>query len=421
MVSSKHIHNSARIILDEKLCSILIDGLRLVDREVYEVVAGLEETERPGFIIKALRIGFIALRDMMVAGKIDFVKKEFQRLRFDLDRIFQQSLGKEGMKGDLDRIFGDDGKLEDILENLFGKDGRLVRDILDMNNKNSPIGQLREKIEAYFVGRGSEMYNMLDPSNKDSPMSRLRQDVMDELDRIRSAIEAHVAKEEIIEKTPKKGFDFEDMLESFLLRISRPFSDSIGRVSKEKGKLGGLQGDFVITVNDPMIRGPQPRIVIEAKTSRNIRLTQKGLLGELDNAMKNREAQLAIAVTKTIATDCYREIGADKIICAFEDNGLPLEVAYRVARTRLLLEKHKEKTTEIDIARINGIIIRIRTNLNSVQGIKAKLTKIGNTSETITTDLKSLETNIREGLNELQNELSCKDPDVGLYKEIPLS
>jgi hypothetical protein len=406
MASSKLIRQiEPQIILDKKTSSIFIKGLEIQDFELHEIISDQKETARPEFVRRALKVGAIALRDIVVTEKTDYIKKEFQRLCVELDDIFQLKLGKEGMKGELNKIFGKNGRLECRLEDLFGDNGRLARDILDMNNRNSPIGQLRETIESYFVGKDSEMYSMLDLGKKDSPMSRIRQDIMGELEKIERMIEEHLAKKEIIEKTTKKGFEFEDAIEDFLVIISRPFNDLVERVGKKKGKLGNLTGDFVMTINDPTIKGYPPKIVIEAKAGENIRLTKKGLLGELDDAIKNREAKFAIAVTRSLTSKsigCYREIEQDKIICAYEDNGLPLEVAYKVARTRLLLSTYKEFEKEIDVARINGVIDKISNDLNATQGIKAKLTGIGRTSEAITTDIKSLETNIRDSLIELQ-------------------
>lgn len=137
-------------------------------------------------------------------------------------------------------------------------------------------------------------------------------------------------------------------------------------------------------------------------------MTLKGLLGELRDAIKNRESQFAIAVTETIISDaigCYREVEGDKIICAFGDKGLPLEVAYKIARTYLLIKIREMPERIIDTTKICGIISKISNDLNAIRGIKAKLTSIGTTSEAIATDIKSLETNIRGSLDELQDIL----------------
>jgi hypothetical protein len=383
------------------------------DPEFYEIISDQKENLRTEFVKKALKIGAIALKDIAVVEKIDYVKREFQKLCDELDRVFLQELGEEGMHGELDAIFGETGKLQQCLDNVFGNNGRLVRDILDMNNKKSPIGQLRETIESYFVGKDSKVYSMLDPHTKDSPICCLREELTTKLDGIQKEIEEQIVKKGIIQKTPQKGFIFEDTLENFLLQVSKPFGDSIERVGKEKGKLGKLKGDLVIVLNDPMTEGHPPKIVVEAKTG-EIRLTQKGLIGELDEAIENREAKFAIAVTESVVSDAigwYREIEKDKVICAFGDNGLPLEVAYRVARACTLLNMHRQSKKEIDTGRICGLIDKISNDLNAVQGIKAKLTSIANTSGKTTEDIESLESNIRLSLVEMQDLLRNARPE----------
>ncbi len=400
---------NSQVSIDSKTESILIRNLLIQDREVFDVLSDQESSERVQFVKKALKVGVIALKDVVVKEKIDYVKREFDNLCFHLEKVFKQELGKEGMKGELENVFGDTGKLQSTLERLFGTDGKLVRDILDMNNVNSPVGQLRKTIESYFVGKDSEMYNMLDPNSKDSPISRLRQEILDKLQNIENTITVYLAKKEVIEKTPKKGFDFEDDLEDSLLRLSKPFGDLIERTGKKKGKLGNLKGDFVITLHDSMIEGQQPKIVVEAKTNTSVRLTVKSLVGELRDAIQNREANLAIAVTDKPLSDsigCFHEFEGDKIICAIGESQLPLEVAYRIARTYSLMKNRETPTKTIDTTKVCGLISKISNDLNTIRGIKANLTKIGNTADTITNSLKTLEKNIRGSLIDLQDILN---------------
>ena len=393
------------VILSPKTKTVTIKKLEMQDPEFYDVIFDKKEEMRSGFIKKALKIGSIALQDITVVEKIDYIKREFQKLCDELDKVLLQQLGEEGMHGELDEIFSENGKLQQCLDGIFGNDGKLVRDILDMDNKKTPIGKLRETIESYFVGKNSEVYGMLDPHATDSPLSCLRKELMEELGTIQTMITEQVAKKEIVEKTPKKGFVFEDTLERFLSYISKPFGDHVENVSMEKGKLGEKKGDFVIVINDPVAEGKPPKIVVEAKTGSNLALTQKGLLGDLDGAIRNREASFAIGVAKSVfseAVGCYREVEKDKIVCAFGDDGLPLEVAYKVARARILLSLHRESKKDIDTASICGLIDKISNDLNAVQGIKAKLTSITNTSDKIGNDIKNLQDNIRRSLLEMQ-------------------
>lgn len=398
----------SRIIVDKRTQSITINNLSINDQDVFEALIKQDEFERPVFIKKALKVGTIALRGVLIAEKVDYVNREFDTLSVELEKTFTKELGREGMKGELERIFGDKGELQACLEKLFGKDGKLARDLLDMDNNKSPIGQLRKTIESYFVGKDSEIYNMLDPNSKDSPISRLKAEILQRLEGIESDISTYLAKKEVVEKSPAKGFDFENDLEDFLMRLSKPFGDLVERTGTEKGKLGMKTGDFVIAIHDPAIKGQPPKIVIEAKTNMSVRLTPKSLVGELREALENREADFAIAVTQTLiseAVGCYRELEGDKIVCSFGDNGLPLEVAYRLARTHLLMKMHESHEHVVDIPRIYGIIGRIQNDLNSVRGIKSKLTSIGTTADAIADDMSELEQNIRDSLEEVEDAI----------------
>lgn len=95
-----------------------------------------------------------------------------------------------------------------------------------------------------------------------------------------------------------------------------------------------------------------------------------------------------------------------KVICSFEDNGLPLEVAYRAARTYVLMKMREAPSDSIDIGEVCGLIAKIGTDLNSVRGIKAKLTSINTTTEAISSDIEGMEKNIRKNLKELQQQMN---------------
>jgi hypothetical protein len=394
------------IILNPKVKTVIVKELEIRDQEFYDVISSKKENLRRDFITKALKVGAIALQDIEVVEKTDYIKREFQRLCDELNNVLMHQLGEEGMHGELDSIFSENGSLHECLDRIFGNDGSLVRDILDMNNKKSPIGQLRETIESYFIGKGSQVYGMLDSHAKDSPLCCLREELMEKLGDIQTMITEQVTRKAAIEKSTEKGFVFEKDLESFLSSISKHFGDYVENVSTVKGALGEKKGDFVIVINDPIAEGEPSKIVVEAKTGANLSLTQKGLLGDLDGAIKNREASFAIGVTECVFSDvvgCYREVDKDKIVCAFGDDGLPLEVAYKVARARVLLNLRRGSNKEIDTAGICGIISKISNDLNTVQGIKAKLTSITTTSEKIDNDIDELQSRIKQSLKEMQD------------------
>jgi archaellum component FlaC len=80
-------------------------------------------------------------------------------------------------------------------------------------------------------------------------------------------------------------------------------------------------------------------------------------------------------------------------------------VAYRIARTYLLMKTRTTPEKTVDIPRICKIIGKITNDLNAIIGIKAKLKNIGTTAETVTADVSCLERNIRISLDELQETI----------------
>ena len=160
---------SPEISFDAKGKTVTIRRLEKQDSGFFEIMLDQKESFRGVFVRRALKVGALALRDIAVTEKIDFVKREFQKLCNELDGILRRELGEKGVQGQLNGIFGENGRLQECLDNVFGTDGKLVRDILGMDNRKSPIGQLRETIESYFVGKNSEVYGMLDPHARAKP------------------------------------------------------------------------------------------------------------------------------------------------------------------------------------------------------------------------------------------------------------
>ncbi len=396
-------HKKGEIALNAKDRTVLITSMVLDDQEVYDALSAMSVDSVPSFLKRAIRVGVIALKDVITAVKLDYVKREFDHLNTQLERVFTKQLGPEGMKGELEKIFGDNGQLQRALGEIFGEDGTLSRDILDPDKDSTPIGGLRKTIESYFKGKDSEVYSMLDPHKKDSPVNRLREELVTKLDAIKTDLDAYLLKKKLIEKTTQKGFEFEDNLEVYLKQITRPFNDYVERVSKALGKSRTKEGDFTIAINDSTVSESTLRILVETKAVEDLPVTKRGLLGYLDRAMVNRDAEFAIAVSETPLQSeggRFREFEGNKILCEFADDGLPVEVAYKVARVRLLLGKLKE-TGKVDVAKINAKIDDIRNQLEIIRGIKTRLTGISNASDKVKEELDGLKEKITSSLDEI--------------------
>ena len=66
------------VILSPKTKTVTIKKLEIKDAEFYDVILDKKEDMRAEFIAKALKIGSIALQDIAVVEKTDYVKREFQ-------------------------------------------------------------------------------------------------------------------------------------------------------------------------------------------------------------------------------------------------------------------------------------------------------------------------------------------------------
>jgi len=401
---SKTLEAFQPLILLDKHPKVTIQHLVVEDPELHTLLSYTKKKEWPTVVKRALTMGATALKSIALQQKLDYVETTFKGMTFEVNKIL--TLNKNEMEGKLDRVFGKNGELELILDKHFGDDGKLM-DLLDMDNMKSPIGRLRTQVESFFVGKDSTVYGVLDPYRKDSPAFQLREEIMNGLRSIEDMIKEQLVREEVEKVTPMKGWKFEDVVESFLQRITKPFNDLPERVTEETGKMGKKRGDFIIVINDPSIKENPPRIVVEAKSQRGVAITRKGLLGYLDEAMENREAKFAIAISEVplpTSVGHYREYEQNKIVCEFGEDGLPFEVAYKVARARVLIEMYGE-VEGVNVAKMNAILKQIETDLNSIQGIKTKVSRVQNVSKEISADITDLEDKIRERLSDLQQLL----------------
>lgn len=392
------------LILLDNHPKVTIQHLVVEDPELHTLLSYTKKKEWPTIVKRALTMGATALKSIALQQKLEYVETAFKGMTVEVNKIL--TLNKNEMEGKLDKVFGKNGEFELILDKHFGDDGKLM-DLLDMDNIKSPIGRLRTQIESFFVGKDSTVYGVLDPYRKDSPAFHLREEIMNGLRSIEDMIKAQLAREEVEKVTPIKGWKFEDVVESFLQRITKPFNDLPERVTEETGKMGKKRGDFIIVINDSSIKENPPRIVVEAKSQRGIAITRKGLLGYLDEAMANREAKFAIAISEVplpASVGHYREYEQNKIVCEFGEDGLPFEVAYKVARARVLIEMYGE-VEGVNVAKMNAILKQIETDLNSIQGIKTKVSRVQNVSKEISVDITNLEDKIRERLSDLQRLL----------------
>ncbi len=157
----------------------------------------------------------------------------------------------------------------------------------------------------------------------------------------------------------------------------------VERTSRSAGALGpeALVGDFLISL------ASGARIVIEAKNTARITLTgADGILEELDRAMANREAQVAVCVSARDAFPAeasHFAIYGNRILVVEDGDGATLGIALRVAE--LLTSSQPQTDHGVDRAALCDHLDRIGTLAKRFSNAKRALTEaqsgIGSTKD----------------------------------------
>jgi hypothetical protein len=176
------------------------------------------------------------------------------------------------------------------------------------------------------------------------------------------------------ERGTAKGRTFEEAVAEAVDVIALAQGDvaeAVGDVKEATGKVG----DVVVAID--ACNGPaRGRLVIEAKDSR---LSKPRALEELDRALAERSADVAILIVPNpqhvpARMHELREYNGDKLVVAFDPelDSLPLEVAYRLARARVLMKR--ADADGIDVGALRDTTERALAALTEERRIKNQLT-----------------------------------------------
>lgn len=391
---------------------ILVTDWVITDPDIVAFLADVEpdddellQLEYEALLLRALKIGVVALERAETQVNLDVIRREFDAWQIQvqdcMDSVFREDQGKLAVA--LGHYLGDGGKLDDLF---------------DPAQKDSAIGRIQSILDEHFGGDGAKFSRLLDCTEAGSPLAKLR-DVWDrDLNRITiqlSALELRLAEKEATlkerEKSPRKGFDFEEDLQLMLNRLAKPFGDSVTDVSTTATLGRSKKGDFLVQVNNSDTGGQDAFIVIEAKRRGKAVTGRTGILQEMEDAMASRKAQFAIAVF----TDdvCPGEVGQlraypnNRILCSIDPSdgdSLPLEVAYKLARTELCWQLRRGDTG-IDRAKVTEVVKYAQEKLAQFSGLKKNATSLVNTATNLRVQLDDIERSIGSALKDILVEL----------------
>lgn len=323
----------------------------------------------------------------------------------------------------------EDSALSRLLRKVTDENGRFTKDVralvdelaeeFSLDKEDSALSRLVKKVEDAQGLIGKSL--TLDDEN--SPLSRLKRELQATIDgltksnadfqqKVLEALAKLQAQRETAAKSTLHGLDFEDCLGELLRTEASRLNDVYEAVGTTTGAISHCKtGDFVIALG-PDSAAPNARIVWEAKSNKSYDLT--GALKELDQARKNRQAQVGVFVFAEDATpdgtEPFARYGNDIVVVWDPEDpasDLYVRAAYSVARALVIRESHESAESEAAVTAIEEATRAIETQLEHLGDIKTWAETVKNNGEKISERAGKLQKTLGEQVETLNKQIEA--------------
>jgi hypothetical protein len=411
----------------------------IVEDEVATRLA-MESVDPARFVIDALGVGARVLDRQESSAETEVVKAEFERMKAEfterskavadrLDEKVEQVFAPD--EGHVSRVFakhfGDESsgavqhKVRAVVSELAGQIREDVRKQFSSDSESNPIVAI-QRTTLGAMQKSAEQQAALARAQIEQQAASMRT-VSEKMEAMKLELAALRSEREKLEEVAAeaergtaKGRTYEESVFEAIDAIAHAQGDDCDAVGDVPG-VGGKKGDVVVAID--ACAGPaRGRIVFEAKNSQ---IPKKRALAELDAAMDARGADYGIFVVPTdeklpARTPQLREFNGDKLFVVFDpadDSRLPLEVAYSLARARVLMTKGSGDGIDADAVR--GEVERALGAMEDVRRVKQQLTHATSGIEQARAILDTMAGGVRAHLSEIGALLDAGgDEDPGL-------
>ena len=395
---------------------LVLEDFRESDPDVVGFVRDADEPEAA--VHRCLTMGARVLRVARATLDSELVEHRFEEMTGELDRSIEDFAKRvdESAEGLLD---DEQGKLALALRSWLDDVATTLDATFDENSKKSAIAKLEKVLEEARKEQVKSVKQLLDPDNDDSPLGRWRSEIVKTvkeqgesiegaLDELREQLGVDVARAEEREKAAGKGFDFEDVVLAQLDPIVTPHEDVPEHVGDVIGSDGTKVGDIVVSINPADTPGRTVRYVVEVKDKS---MTLKKALDELNAAMRNRDAEAGLMVFASPAACPIKEPfqwfdhKALVVLDKQELDPCALRLACLWARWTARREDAEGAET-VDTARIQALINAARLSLKTATAIKGDHTKARTAIDQASGHLIALVNDLNGTLDELETEIA---------------
>jgi prefoldin subunit 5 len=405
-----------------------VDGLAIDDECVVRLATErIDAGEDPAKLVRdAVEIGARVLDREHAGANAEFVKAEFERAARDLDAQFVERARRVADRLDtkMDEAFGaDQGHVARALERHFGDASAEAVQHKVRLVVSEVATKMREDLQRQFssdsdnnplaVFQRMAVGAMRDGAQRQAEQLRAMEGQLGAMREQLVRLQAERAKLEELEaereRGTAKGRTFEEAVFEAIERLASVRGDTCEAVGDALGATG-KKGDVVVGI-DACAGPPRGRIVFEAKDAKS--LSRNAALSYLDASRDGRDADYAVLVVPPdrlpARTWPLREVNGDKLFVTFdpEDEPLALEVAYGLARARVLMRRGEAGGLDADALRAE--VERTQQAMEDVRRVKSQLTGATNSIEQARAILDTMAAGVRGHLGQIDALLDAAE------------
>jgi hypothetical protein len=410
---------------------LVIDNLVVDDTCAAEVVRSRVDAgeDAARVVSDAIEIGARVLDREQAGATVEVLRQDLEKA----SREVEQRLGQTSeqvvteLRTQLEQAFGpDQGHVTRVLHRHFGADSSgavqhqvraAVAELLNESrerlfkqfssaDESNPLATFQKAAVAAIRQSSDQQHAGLRETNQ--RIAALQLEVAKLQAEKEKALE--VAAEH--ERSTAKGRPYEEAVFEAVDAIAGGQGDDCDAVGDLHGT-GGRKGDVLVGI-EGCSGPPRGRIVFEAKNSR---AAKKVALEELDEAMAQRDADYGVWVVPSeeqlpARTQPLREINGDKLFVVYdpdEGNRLALQVAYSLARARVLMVRGD--SDGLDASALRAEVERAIGAMEDVRRIKSQLTNAAKGVEEARRVVELLDEKVRGHLGSIDALLAAAGAD----------
>ena len=403
---------------------VIINDLVIENEELTQYIASSENKEQA--LLEVISLGVQTLNTLKNSIEKDYTKKVFKEMSESMDKTLDTTL--TSIQDEFNNYFDDeDGtfikELNDSSSELSKTLKEEFENFLDPSKTESAITKIKEVLTEAKEQSKISFEEALNPSVESSKIYELKTQLVDSFNNKIDEISTQVSDlttalgieektAELKEKSPQKGLEFEEVVQSKLVDLAP--NDFVSRVSKEKGSVAKSdKGDHVLTISQG--NENEVKIVFESKSGNDFDSTSK-IKKYLDEAMKNRDSEVGVMVFDEISR--YKELSANPFFIIDEnklavyldkenpENDTAFRVCYVYARQLALkISKTNVTSNEVDLSMLHDELNDIFTEINNLRAIKLANTEAKGQIDKSTQLLEGKQAKIKKSLEKLFTEL----------------